>query len=399
MNGAVSRPRLPGPAGTAEQQEWLRRVDKIAPLLAAHRQDGERNRVTPAVVYEALRDAGIPRMWVSREFGGEQVSLGTGMAVLEELARIDASVAWQMGVQGAIGRLSDYLPEDRARQLFKDNDGLVVGGVKPFGSAERVDGGYRLSGEWSFASGSAHAGWLACMAFLTSGGERVVGPHGPEIVVLFVPKDAVEIRDTWHAIGLRASGSNHYRVADLFVPEDLSTTRTAMARPPRDRPARAYPVSYFDFGPFTTAPVPLGLAVDAIDSFVALARSKVPASGTTVLAAGHTVQDKVGRAEMLVHGARVLLHDAAARTEEAGGTGGDELSCLIRLTGATVSEQAVSVVDTMYDLAGSSSVYETSRLERCFRDVHTATKHIALSSSHFEMAGLYLLGGELAMRR
>jgi indole-3-acetate monooxygenase len=399
MSDGSVRTALPEPEATAEQEEWLARVDKIAPLIEENRDRGERDRVTPVEVFDALRDAGLARMWVSKAFGGGQVSLATGMAVLEALGRLDASLAWQIGVQGAIGRLSDYLPDASAYELFKNSSGLVIGGVKPYGTAEIVDGGYRLSGEWSFASGSAHADWLACMAFVTKDGKPVMTEQGPDVSVLFIPRKDAVFRDTWYTLGLRGTGSNHYSVPDLFVPEELSLTRAAMQKAPADRPSRAYAVSYYDFGPFTTAPTALGLAREALDAFKDLAAEKVPASGTAVLASGHTVQDKVGRAEMLLYSARLLLFDAARRTEQSGGDGGDALAALIRLTGSTVAENTISVVDTMYDLAGSSSVYTSSRLERCFRDIHSATKHIALSSSHFEMAGLYLLGGGLKMRR
>ena len=113
----------------------------------------------------------------------------------------------------------------------------------------------------------------------------------------------------------------------------------------------------------------------------------------------HTVHEKLARAEMAVHTARLLLRDAARTVTEHGATGGEALSALVRLTGAQVSEKAVSAVDTVYDLAGSTSVYATSRLDRCFRDVHSAVKHVTISQSHWEMVGHYLLGGDLRWRR
>ncbi|MEV5716954.1 acyl-CoA dehydrogenase family protein [Amycolatopsis mediterranei] len=384
---------------TAETTEWLTRVAKIAPLIEDNKEKGERDRQTPQVVFEALRDVGIPRMWVSKEFGGEEVSLPTGSAVIRALARLDGSVAWQMGVQGAIGRLSDYLPETTARELFEQSSGLVVGGVNPGGRAERLDGGYLLSGEWAFASGSAHADWLVCAAFETERGQRVQNESGPLLRMLFIPRGRAELLDTWYTVGLRGTGSNHYRVPETFVAEEYTVAQSSMLRPPADRPSRAYPVSYYDFGPFTSASTALGLAQDALATFKALALKKTPTSAKSTLAVSHTVQEKLARAEMRAHSARVLLVDAAKQATAFGETGGDALSALIRLTAATVAEHAVAVVDTAFDLAGSSSLYATSRLDRCFRDVHSAVKHITLSPSHFEMAGQYLLGGGLQMRR
>ncbi|MBF6061099.1 acyl-CoA dehydrogenase family protein [Nocardia terpenica] len=399
MSDTSAEARLHKPPPTAEQKVWLARLAQIAPVIEEHSDRAERERRMPARVFEALRDSGVPRMWVSKDFGGEQVSIETGVVVLEALARLDASVAWQMGVQGAIGRLSDYLPEDSARELFKNNTQLVVGGVKPFGQAEPVDGGYIIQGEWSFASGIAHAGWLACMAFLTADGDPVIDADGPDIRVPFIPISKAEQLDTWYTIGLRGTGSNNYRVAPTFVPAELTITKAQMQHAPAERLSRAYAISYYDFGPFTVAPIAVGIAQDALSTFKAMAGKKVPASGKTVLAASHTAQEKLGRAEMLVYSAHLLLMEAARQATLFGEKGSDSLAALIRLTGATVAEKTIEAVNIVYELAGSSSIYTTSRLDRCFRDIHSATKHIALSSSHFEMAGQYLLGGELQMRR
>lgn len=384
---------------TAEEEEWLARVDKIAPLLQENRERAERDRVTPPEVFEALREQGFPRLWVSTEFGGEGVSLATGSLVIQALARIDASIAWQIGVQGAIGRLSDYLSEPVAHELFAEHTGFVVGGVNPAGRAQRTDGGYLVSGTWGFASGSAHADWLVCAAFVTEGGAKVSTEHGPEQVMVFVPRSAATILDTWHTLGLRGTGSNDYRVPETFVPEDHTVPRALILRAPAARPSRAFPIGYYDFGPFTSASTALGIAQDALDSFKELALTKTPTGGSSKLASSHTTQEKVARAEMLLYSAKLLLLDAADKALERGETGGDALSALVRLTAATVAENAVTAVAILYQLAGSSSLYATSRLERCFRDVNSATKHITLSSSHFETVGQYLLGGPLLMRR
>jgi alkylation response protein AidB-like acyl-CoA dehydrogenase len=158
-------------------------------------------------------------------------------------------------------------------------------------------------------------------------------------------------------------------------------------------------VGYYDFGPFTSASTVLGVAQDALDAFKELAAKKTPQGASSPLAVSHTVQEKLARAEMQLHTAKLLLADAADQVNTYGASGGDRLTALVRLTAATVAENTVAAVDSLYSLAGSTSVYASSRLERCFRDIHSAVKHITLSSTHFEMAGQYLLGGALQMRR
>ncbi|HZP49641.1 acyl-CoA dehydrogenase family protein [Actinocrinis sp.] len=399
MTELIDRPRLPQAPLTDEQADWVARVERVTPLLMQTRDIAERDRRMPDEVFEALRELGFTRMWISKAFGGGQVGITTGMAVLEELARVDASVAWQIGVQGAIGRLSDYLPVQSSYELFAGSSGFVVGGVKPSGRAEPVAGGYLLKGDWAMASGSAHADWLLCTALVTHGGVPVVTETGPDIAMLFVPASKAVIRDTWYTVGLRGTGSNHYSVDELFVPDELGVRKSQMGGTPPQRPERGYPVSYFDFGPMSTAPVALGIAAEALEAFKEMAAGKVPASGTVALADSGVVQDRLGRAEMMVHSSRVVLHDAARMLESGGGSGDESVSALIRLASATLAENAMAAVDTAYTLAGSTSLYATSRLERCFRDVHSVTKHLALSHSHYETVGQYLLGGHLQVRK
>jgi alkylation response protein AidB-like acyl-CoA dehydrogenase len=400
MSNNADTATLMNQAGVSPQtREWLARVDSLAPLVEKNREQGERERTSPSPVFDALRDAGIPRMWVSRDFGGGQVSLETGSAVIQQLARLDASVAWQMGVQGAIGRLSDYLPEPTARKLFRDNSSLVVGGVNPTGRAVPVAGGFMLSGTWGFASGSAGADWLVCAAVVTEDGRPRMTPQGPETRMLFLPKAECRMLDTWHTLGLRGTGSNHYEVGEVFVADDFTVAGPLMLRPPADRPSRAYPIGYYDFGPFTSSSTALGIALGAVEAFKELAGGKTPAAASTSLSRSHTVQEKVARADALLRSARLLLSDAAWHASTYGESGGDALSAVIRLTAATVAENATTAVNTVYQLAGTTSIYTTSPLERYFRDLHSAVKHITLSHSHFEMVGQYLLGGDLQMRR
>lgn len=380
----------PGPEGAAP---WLARADSVVPLLVEHRERAEHDRTTPREVVTALRDRGFHRMWVGRAFGGGQVDIATGSAVVQRLARADASVAWQIGVQGAIGRLSDYLPEAAARRVFAEHDGLVVGSVNPTGRAEPVPGGYLLSGSWAFASGCDHADWLVCAARETAAGpgrRRGTEPGDAPTRLLFVPRSAVRFRDTWHTVGLRGTGSKHYDTPGVFVPAEYTVPGAALPHPPPDRPSRGYGVAYHDFGPFTSASTALGVAREALDAYRRSAggRARPP---------GATAQDRLARAEIRVRAARALLADAAGHAAAHGPHGGEALSALIRLTAATVAEECAGAVDAVYRLGGAGAVYTGGRLDRCFRDIHAVVKHITLSPVHFETAGRYLLGGGLPL--
>jgi alkylation response protein AidB-like acyl-CoA dehydrogenase len=381
----------------ADTKVWLDKVDDISGVLEKFRDANEQNRDVDAAVVAELIRTGISRMCVSTAFGGSQVPIPTAMRVIEAIARIDPSVAWQVGVQAAVGRLSDFLPEASAATVFRDQDGIVGGGVTPSGRAERVKGGYLVNGEWAFGSGASAASWMLCTSMVTSGNEPVLESGRPLMCAALVPAASITFRDTWHTLGLRGSGSNHYRVEDTFVPEDLTVTRATLARPPA-RPDAAYPLGYFDFGPFAESPQALGIATSALAAFRELAEHKTPTSGRSTLATSHVVQDRFARAEMAVHTGRVLLDEAARQSLSRPSS--DGLSALIRMSAASMAESAVFAVNTVFALAGTSAIYETSPIERAFRDIHSATKHISMAATHFEMAGeAMLVGAPLAMRR
>ncbi|EFC79057.1 acyl-CoA dehydrogenase family protein [Parafrankia sp. EUN1f] len=378
-----------------ETRTWLARVETISATLAENRAQAEADRTTSPAVIDALRAQDFHRMWVSRALGGGGVSLRTGSAVLQAIARVDPSAAWQMGVQGAIGRLSDYLPDKVSCRLFCGSRGLVVGGVNPTGQAVRVPGGYRVSGRWAFASGATHASWLVCTVTLTDG--QGAGPA--PIRMLCVPSSAVTFVDDWHSLGLRGTGSGSFIVDNVVVPESHAVDGSLLRRPPSPRRSRGYAIAYYDFAPFTTAATTIGIAQQALAVFRELAARTVPARSTEALAERATVHATFARATALVRAAELVLADAADQATTCGEHGGEELSAVVRLAAAAVAENCVQAVTMVHTAAGAAALRSGDALDRCFRDVHTAARHITLATTNFEMVGAHLFGGPLLMRR
>jgi alkylation response protein AidB-like acyl-CoA dehydrogenase len=208
-----------------------------------------------------------------------------------------------------------------------------------------------------------------------------------------------EILDTWHTGGLRGTGSHDWQVSDLFVPEAQSFPVL------RDGPIEPGALYIKDFAAYAgprVAVVALGIARDAIDAFTALATEKTPVLGTSSLVTQHTTHERVGRAEALLRSGRALLYETVRElpysptwSEELS----DDLRASIRLASTHAAQSAAEAVDLMFNAAGTTSIYESSRLERCFRDVHVVTQHIAVATSNIEMVGQYLLGLGLQVRR
>lgn len=385
-------------SGAAEPvQAAAEAIAKVAEIQATALRDRgaeiERARRLPDPFVRAFEEAGLFRLCLPRSLGGPELPLADLVRVLETLAAGDAAAAWCAMIASTTSALAAWLEPAAAREIFS-SPGAVTGGVfAPSGRAQRTDGGFRVSGRWSFGSGCQH-----CTSLL--GGAVVVNDTGPElsaqgrpdIRLCFFPADEVEILDTWHVSGLMGTGSHDLAVRDRFVP-DAHTVSLLSDVPRESGPLYRFPV--FGLLAAGVASVALGIARRAIDELVALAAKKTPALAQRRLAERGTAQVAVARAEGALGGARSLLlatiTDVWRRAE-----GGDGVTLAdrarVRIAAAHAVGEAARAVDGMYELGGGSAIYQSSPLQRCFRDVHVVTQHASVAVGSLELAGRVLLG-------
>jgi alkylation response protein AidB-like acyl-CoA dehydrogenase len=369
--------------------------------VAQWRDTGEQERHVPRPLFEALRDAGLFSLSVPTAVGGAAAEEGTIVQVIEELARQDGSVGWNVMIASNTAIIASYLPAAALREVYRSGPNTVIAGaLPPQGAALPVPGGFRLTGRWTFASGCHQADWMQGTSVVMAQGTPRLRPDGrPDVRTCFVPVGACEILDTWHTAGLRGTGSHDWQVTDVFVPEERSVPVL------RDGPSERGVLSMRDFAAYAgprIAAVALGIARAALDAFTALARTKTPLLATSPLATQHTTHERVGRAETLLRAGRAFLYETV-RTLPDSPTWSEALSedlrASIRLASTHAAQSAAEAVDLLFNAAGTTAIYGSSRLERCFRDVHVATQHVAVAPSNIEMVGQYLLGFGLQMRR
>ena len=381
--------------------EWVERVRALAPVVEQWRDAGEQERHVPRPLFEALRDADIFRMSAPKAVGGAEVEEETVLQAIEELSRQDGAVGWNVMIASNAAIVASYLPAAALREVYRGGPSTVIAGaLLPKGAANPMPGGFRLTGRWTFASGCHQADWMLGTSAVMAHGTPRLHPDGrPDVRTFFVPVGACEILDTWHTAGLRGTGSHDWQVTDVFVPEEQSFPVLF------DGPSAPGCLSVRDYAAYAgprVAAVALGIARDAIDAFTALAMTKTPLLATSTLATQHTTHERVGRAEALLRAGRAFLYETV-RALPYGPTWSEELSddlrASIRLASTHAAQSAAEAVDLMFNAAGTTSIYASSRLERCFRDVHVATQHFAVAPSHIEMAGQYFLGLGLQMRR
>jgi alkylation response protein AidB-like acyl-CoA dehydrogenase len=355
----------------------------------------------PRPLFEALRDVGVFRMSVPKAVGGAEVDEETIVQAIEELARQDGSVGWNVMIASNAAVAAAYLPVAALREVYRGGPNTVIAGaLLPQGAAIPVPGGFRLTGRWTFASGCHQADWMVGSSTVMAHGTPRLRPDGrPDIRTFFLPVGDCEILDTWHTAGLRGTGSHDWQVTDVFVPEERSFP---VLRDGSSEPGSLYIKDFAAYAGPRVAAVALGLAREAIASFTALAMAKTPVLATSTLATQHTTHERVGRAEALLRAGRAFLYETV-RELPYSPTWSEALSddrrASIRLASAHAAQNAAEAVDLMFNAAGTTSIYTSSRLKRCFRDVHVATQHVAVAPSNIEMVGQYFLGLGLQVRR
>ena len=368
----------------------------LAPRIRAVADQAEAERHLPTALVDAMASAGLFRMCVPRTFGGGEVHAATMVCAIEEVAHADGSAGWCAMIAATSGVLSAYLPDAMAAQIYGATRDVVTGGVfAPHGKAIAVDGGYRVSGRWAYGSGCQHCQWLmgGCVV-VEDGAPRLLPSGSPDSRLMLFPISAAQIFDTWTVAGLRGTGSHDFAVENLFVPVERSASLITDV-PRQSGPLYAFPV--FGLLALGIAGVALGIARGAIDAFTQLAGSKMPAGSRRRLAERPVIHMQVAEAEALLGAARAFLFDTVSQAWQAAvaqGTIATTQRARLRLAASHATVSAAKVVDLMYTAGGGTSIYATSPLQRCFRDVHVVTQHMMVAQPTYELIGRVLLGIE-----
>jgi alkylation response protein AidB-like acyl-CoA dehydrogenase len=367
-------------------------VEAMTEMIRADCRDVDRTRALPDSVVDALRHHRVFHLLATREVGGAELDPPTFLRLVEAAAYADGSVGWCVMIGGCYATFAGLLPARGAAEIFGDASTIAAGAFRPEGVAERVDGGYRVTGRWQLASGSTHANWYIAGCAVTSDGQPQLAASGmPQMREVFFPAESVELIDTWDSTGLRGTASHDYTVSDLFVPEHRTMW---FQEPPRcDRPLyRMPPIA--TFGTYIGA-VSLGIARHAVDAFAELAAAKTPTLSSDRLADKAMAQAVLGHAHAVVGAGRAQLLDALTQLWDRV-TAGHPPSLADRgelwLAVTHVAQTCLDAVGRLYSAAGASAVYASCALDRCLRDARTAAQHVCAQQSNYELAGRLLLG-------
>ena len=374
----------------------IERAEALVPRIQALAPQGEAERTTPPELVDEIRRAGLYRMAVPDAIGGLELDPLTTIRIVERLSWADGSTGWTTLIGNSTAFFAWLDPSAMAGLVGPTTDIISTGVWAPTGRARRATGGdLVIDGSWTFNSGCLHASWFQTGIMVMDGDQPARRPDGqPDHRFAYYRAFEAEVVDTWHAAGLRGTGSHDVIARQLRIPE----AQTAM--PFYDPPPHDGPLLRLGFRTMTAILLvgfPLGVARRALDEVLALAPDAQRALQSTRVADDRHAQLVLGQAEAQLQSARAYVDDAfGAAWDSVQRTGAASVDQHFRVLLATqhAMDVAVAVVDRAHELVGGRAVLDRHPVGRCFRDVHAARQHPVFSGERLAEYARVAMGVE-----
>ena len=375
-------------------EDVRRRVSGLKDLIEAHRAEAEQLKRLPDAVAAAFLDHDLYRVLVPVDLGGAGLDPLAYFDLCQELASYDGSVGWNFALASTCSPLVGMLPMERLKAFFADPDCAIAGTVGPSGNAVRVDGGWKLTGKWSWMSGVHQSKWVILGAFVHEDGKQLMNPDGtPEVRQFLLPKDPTCTLDVWDVGGMRGTGSTDYACTDAFTPKEM-WVRAFSGQSNHPDAIFRMPFTYFGLG---LSAVALGMARTAVEGLRTLAASKASAVSRRSLRDQAQAQYAMAKSEALLRSSRLYVRECFGELWDALKSGAPvTLQMRGRARGSYVhaAESALEAVHLCYRAAGGSALWQKGPFEQALRDVHAVGCHITLQQVMMEESGRVELGME-----
>lgn len=358
--------------------------DRLLADIRSRRDEFERQRHISPDIIERFREIGVYRAMVPAVYGGDEKTPRQFLEMVEAISSADGSAGWVASFGMSPAYLA-ALPEKTVTQIWRDSADIVfAGGVFPPQPAKRVDGGFRVTGRWRFASGSP-AAELCGVGIIPEGEDKPL----PRMAVM--PREQVRIEETWDMVGMNGTGSHDLVVEDVFVPEDWTFIRGST--PSVDAPFFRYPS--LSFASQVLSVTTLGMAREAIDVVTAMAHGRKSITGAPNLGEREYVQIEVARAEARLQASRAFFYQAVDQAWEAVLAGGEpsrEQTSMLRLSTTHLTTECAAAIRACYEVSGMSGAESSNPLQRLVRDSMLCTQHAFMGAVTLKNAGAMLFG-------
>lgn len=359
-------------------------LEAVTDLLPGFRERAvaaEQARQVPAESVAELQEAGVFRMLQPKRYGGMEADPVEFYEVVRAIATADGSTGWVASVVGIHPWQLGLFPEKAQDEVWgEDPSTLVSSSYAPMGKLTPTEGGYRVSGRWSFSSGSEHCRWALL-------GALVMGDDGKPVdfLTILVPRGDYSIVDVWDVVGLKATGSNDILIEDQFLPAHRTLSFndvTALRCPGQEaNPSPLYKLPFGTLFSYTiTAPI-IGMAQGAYDAHVETMRERVRVSyGGQKVAQDPFAHVRVARAASDIDAAWLQLV-RNVQEEVTFADAGEDLPMELRLRArrdqVRGTERAIEAIDLLFKNSGGRSLKTGNPIERAWRDAHAGSVHAA----------------------
>lgn len=373
---------LDRPSATAADRELredlVARAAKLRPVLAANAEENEKNRRIAQESIDAISEAGLFSITRPKRFGGLQVDIRTKLEVSREIALADASTAWVTMILNGGSWLAGAFSEQAQQDVWGTDPGNRICAVfAPSAQSKRVDGGYVVTGEWGYASGSYHSQWAEVgLPLVDESGQMV------DVGLALVPMSDLSYKETWFVAGMRGTGSNTLVGTEIFVPDHrvLSLSQGlqgVFATPFKDE--ALYRSAFVPVANVILVGAELGMAQAAVD----LAIEKAPNRRMAYTSYGSqaeapTVQLQLARAVSQLDLAHNLAYHVAATIDEASHHGAVldyKTRARLRMNAGAAIVAARDALRTAVSAHGASTFAEVNPMQRYLRDLEAASLH------------------------
>jgi alkylation response protein AidB-like acyl-CoA dehydrogenase len=378
---------------TSPVEELLTRLDDLAPMIRESAGEADRLARLPKQVVRALTQHGLFRLWLPKRCAGFELDLPEALQVYEAAGRIDGSVGWAVMIGSGGGLFAAYVNADTAQAIYARPEAVIAGSGAPDGRAERVPGGYRVTGCWRYASGAHYATTFTANCLVMSNGTLEFDSGRPLIRAMAFDVPDVSILPAWDPSGMRGTGSDDFEVRGVFVPEQRSFSVFT------DTPRETGPLYRLPFSVLTELPVAavgLGIARHALDAFAMFSRGKKVSGSGALLADDPVAQSRYGEAHATWRLAKAGLDSLARQAWGAAvanrALSAKELSEITAVCGLSVARLR-SAIGELLALTGMTAIQPEEPLARAWRDLQALAAHVSVSPRHLATSGATLLSG------
>ena len=374
-----------------KRQSLLDAVEGLRNVLETGADEAELSGTLPASTVNAIYESGLFSFKTPRILGGAEADAMTQLDVIESTSRIDPAAGWCLMIgAGTLSNIGAFASDEAIGEIFLDGKAPKAAGVAaPSGEAIVVEGGYRVSGRWSFASGIRHSEWVA-------GGAVVKNQKkdAPQQIRLVVPTVEVEIHDNWQVIGLKGTGSCDYSISDVFVPDRFTWPGS---EPEPRRGGANFRLGRPGMQTTGHCGFALGVGRRALDAVTELAQTKRRGyRGTMSLIADRgSFQRFLGESELRLRAARALVLETIEEAWDFASQGITPplpLQARMRASATYSTEEAADITSQAFRFGGGTAMYNSNVLQKCLRDINAAAQHNMVSDRTYENVGQFTLG-------